>query len=357
MNNVSKQKKQEIPWIHFVRVLACIMVVCLHVCSSADSYSKESIDNVFLYSFYYATKPCVPLFFMVTGYLILPYRNGDNIIGFYKKRIPRVLFPLLVWGIIYACLPYFLGMDDLHTTFRELLLSPIKAPERIGGVLWYLFILIGIYLIIPFFSEKIYENKLFLKVYLVFWGGTTLIPILKDYYIHNQDILGQCHYIQNFDMFVCFSGYIGYVLIGYGIKKYYGFWEIFLSRWLNENGKLKYVILLLITIAACFVKPIFMEYFLTSGTAVITICLFLLLKDIQINTEGKIYRLIKHISAMSFGIYLCHMLVLKVFFEPLFTHYSASWYVMAICMIMTFVCAYVISVILSKLPFKRFIIG
>lgn len=196
-----------------------------------------------------------------------------------------------------------------------------------------------------------------MKVYLVFWGGTLLIPILKDYYIHNQDILGQCHYIQNFDMLVYFSGYIGYVLIGYGIKKYNESWEIFHSHRLVGKGKMKYVILLLITIAACLVKPIFMEYFLSIGTAVITMCLFMLLKDIQINTEGKIYRLTKRVSAMSFGIYLCHMLVLKVFFEPLFTHYSASWYVMAICMIMTFVCAYVISVILSKLPFKRFIIG
>lgn len=76
-------------------------------------------------------------------------------------------------------------MDDLHTTFRELLLSPIKAPERIGGVLWYLFILIGIYLIIPFFSEKIYENKLFLKVYLVFWGGY-YIDSYSERLLHSQ---------------------------------------------------------------------------------------------------------------------------------------------------------------------------
>lgn len=103
------KKKQEIPWIHFVRVLACIMVVCLHVCSSADSYSKESIDNVFLYSFYYATKPCVPLFFMVTGYLILPYRNGDNIIGFYKKTYPTSVVPITCLGNNICLSSLFLG--------------------------------------------------------------------------------------------------------------------------------------------------------------------------------------------------------------------------------------------------------
>lgn len=188
-------------------------------------------------------------------------------------------------------------------------------------------------------------------------GGTTLIPILKDYYIHNQDILGQIHYIHNFDMFVYFTGYIGYVLIGYGIKKYNGLFEIFLSRRLVGLGKIKYIILLLITIVACLVKPILIEYFLSLGTVVVTICLFMLLRNIPINAEGRIYRLIKHISAMSFGIYLCHMLVLKAFFEPLFAHYSASWYVIALCMITTFLCAYALSAILSKLPFKKFIIG
>lgn len=351
------KNKHEIPWIHLVRVLACIMVVCLHVCSAADSYPKENIDNVFLYSFYYATKPCVPLFFMVTGYLILPYKYADDIMGFYKKRIPRVLFPLLVWGFVYATLPYFLGLDDFYTTIKELCLSPIKAPERIGGILWYLFILIGIYLIIPFFSEKIYENKTFLKVYLAFWGGTTLIPILKDYYIHNQDILGQCHYIQNFDMLVYFSGYIGYVLMGYGIKKYNDFFDIFVSHRLLGVGKMKYMILLFIIVFACAIKTILLEFFLTIGTAMITICLFMLLKNIQINTEGRIYWLIKHISAMSFGIYLCHMSILKAFTEQLFIHYSASWYVMALCMVITFIGAYALTTIISKFPFKRFIIG
>lgn len=179
VNDGNRLMKQEIPWIHLVRVLACIMVVCLHVCSAANSYPKDNFDAAFLNSIYYATKPCVPLFFIVTGYLILPYKSGDNIMSFYKKRISRIFFPLITWGIIYSILPFFLGLNNIHDTIKELVLSPIKAPDQVGGILWYLFILIGIYLVIPFFSERIYDNKTFLRIYLLIWGGYYYYSYIK----------------------------------------------------------------------------------------------------------------------------------------------------------------------------------
>ena len=169
MNRISKTGRQEIPWIHLVRVLACVMVVAIHICNIAfehnpkDNFVNE-IDSIFAFV---VLKPCVPLFLMVTGYLILPYSYGNDVKGFYRKRVPRVLFPLLSWSVIYAVLPYCLGTADVHQTLRELLLSPIKVPEPLGCILWYLFVLLGIYLIIPFVSERIYDNKKCLFMYLL----------------------------------------------------------------------------------------------------------------------------------------------------------------------------------------------
>lgn len=48
-------------------------------------------------------RPCVPLFVMITGALLLPVR-GD-ISAFYRKRILRVFVPFLIWGVLLCALP------------------------------------------------------------------------------------------------------------------------------------------------------------------------------------------------------------------------------------------------------------
>lgn len=123
------------------------------------------------------------------------------------------------------------------------------------------------------------------------------------------------------------------------------------------GGKWKYIVLLLLTMLVSYFVGGLIKTFLSIGTIALTCCLFLLLKDVRIDVNSKLYALVKHISALSFGIYLCHMLVLKVFMENIYVHLSASWYYQVIAMFLTFGGAYVMSWLLSMLPFKKYIIG
>lgn len=97
--------------------------------------------------------------------------------------------------------------------------------------------------------------------------------------------------------------------------------------------------------------------FLAIGTVVMTVNAFMLLRNVDVCVEAWYYRFIKHISGLSFGIYLCHMLVLKVLSENIFKLIGASWVNQLLCMALTFVGAYALSWLLSKIPFKRYIIG
>ena len=45
-----------------------------------------------------AVRCCVPLFVMMTGVLLFPVRNGMS--EFYKKRIGRIVVPLIFWSVI-----------------------------------------------------------------------------------------------------------------------------------------------------------------------------------------------------------------------------------------------------------------
>lgn len=74
--------KKEIPYLHLIRTVACLMVVCLHTLPEATSVSN-GIDQYFYRFILFLTRPCVPLFFMISGILLFPM-EGD-IIQFYKK--------------------------------------------------------------------------------------------------------------------------------------------------------------------------------------------------------------------------------------------------------------------------------
>lgn len=346
-------KRKEIPWIHIVRVLACFMVVCLHVSTAADAYPLSHLDSAFKHIVYIATKPCVPLFFMVTGFLILPYKNGEDLWAFYKKRIPRVLYPLLVWGVVYAVLPYTLGMTEWQMMVKEVLLSPIKQPDYFGGILWYLDILIGIYLFIPFLTDRIYNNRTFLKTYLIVWVVSSIVLIIKA---HVPNVFGENHWEHVFDMFLYFSGYLGFLLFGYAVRTCGEPLSLFVSKRYG-GAKSKYLVLLVLAIIASYFIGGLIKSFLAIGTIGITVCVFMLIQDVRIDVSGKCYALIKHISALSFGIYLCHMFVLKLLSENIYKYCSASFIYQIVAMIITFAGAYLMSWLISKLPFKKYIIG
>lgn len=78
--------KNEITYTHVVRVIACIMVVCLHSLPS-QYHNLDLIDSIFKTGITIVTSPCVPLFFMITGALFLPIKIDPFVFG--KKEYQK----------------------------------------------------------------------------------------------------------------------------------------------------------------------------------------------------------------------------------------------------------------------------
>lgn len=57
--------------LDIIRVLACLMVVAMH-----SPMPGEQANGTFLASLSYLTAPCIGLFFMVSGALLLPVNRG-----------------------------------------------------------------------------------------------------------------------------------------------------------------------------------------------------------------------------------------------------------------------------------------
>ena len=104
-------------WLDVVRLVAMFTVVCCHCTDPFNFYPGTSPDigEIKFWGAAYGAllRPCVPLFVMITGALLLPVR-GD-ISAFYRKRILRVFVPFLIWGVLYALFPWITGVLGLDS--------------------------------------------------------------------------------------------------------------------------------------------------------------------------------------------------------------------------------------------------
>ena len=105
-----------IVWLDVVRLVAMFMVVCCHATDPFNFYPGEvpvNISEIKFWGAFYGSflRPCVPLFVMITGALLLPVREEMSV--FYKKRIGRVFWPFLIWSVIYNLFPWITGLFGL----------------------------------------------------------------------------------------------------------------------------------------------------------------------------------------------------------------------------------------------------
>lgn len=151
------------------------MLLCCHAAdpfyaSAAYASSETNVDPELLHwavCWGAFVRPCVPLFVMLTGVLTLPVKL--DMVVFYKKRIPRVLFPFVICSVLYYLTPWFtglLGMDSSAVikmfswaetdsqTLSDGLARVARIPYTFSFIachMWYIYMLVGLYLFLPIF--------------------------------------------------------------------------------------------------------------------------------------------------------------------------------------------------------------
>ena len=95
--------KQRILYLDFLRCLAICFVVVLHSIASTlvnpEFYQCSTWYLCMLINPFVRTG--VPLFFMISGYLLLRRPNTEHIGDFYRHNIPKLVIPLTAWSLIY----------------------------------------------------------------------------------------------------------------------------------------------------------------------------------------------------------------------------------------------------------------
>lgn len=344
-----------------VRVLAVFMVLVTHATerfyvSNAGELIIQSSNQFWVNFFNSAFHACVPLFVVVSGYLLLPIKESPA--QFYVKRIPKIFIPFVIWSIIYITLPLIWGgisTDAASGEFVRLLYN----FSWTSGHLWFIYMLIGVYLFIPIISPWIKESsKRFEEGFLALWIFSTLYHFIV-LLIPDRMLMGQ-NFFNEFSSIWYFSGYLGYAVLGHYIKTHVNFSRqisLLLGAVLYVSGFLMTFFLfgyqldpastledLTLSLRSCTINVAFM----TAGV-------FLLLKDITINNQ-KILSLFVELSKFSFGIYLVHMLILPFIGTVLGETFNTPLTILVVSSL-TFLVAYCVVKILSYLPKSGYLIA
>ena len=331
--------KNRILYLDIIRILACVMIVAMHA-----PIPNTGLSSYMLSTDSFLTAPGIGLFVMVSGALLLPVSMPTNL--FLKKRIVKIAFPTLFWTMFYMivcwCDSRFEGID----MWRVLLSIPFSS--QFGVVLWFVYMLAGLYMLAPILSPWLRQaSKREIELYLILWAITMCYPYIRDYISVNESPTGILYY---------FEGYVGYFLLGYYLNKY-----------VNTKAVWKMFILLLFPLSTATILKIqevqvrFYDsfWYLSALVAMMSIAWFLLVKQISAIYDGisRLHTIIALISNSCFGIYLLHIYIMRSVIWKWTWLYDLGIMQILLVTLMTFIGSLFVTWIISYLPGAEYIIG
>lgn len=191
-----------------LRIFSMFSVVYLHTAAkSLTDFGQTALWDFSNFLTAIAT-PAVPLFFMLSGALLLNDSKTEDLSFLFRRRIPRVLIPLCVWSA--AVLTYTALSGDpagALGSLRVIFNTPVIVPY------WFLYALIPIYLLSPFLKKMTdrlspshwnYLMGLWLCCSILLYTFRSFAPAswtvpLTEHWTLNLNLVG---------------GYLGYFLLG-----------------------------------------------------------------------------------------------------------------------------------------------
>lgn len=335
------RRRETIGWIDVLRVFAAFLVVFSHNCDSfVASFDKDYstfLTGVLAGSL---TRPCVPLFVMMTEVLLLPVKAGTGLGDFYRKRIGRLVKPLIFWSLALplAFWAYFstVGAPTSNPSIDASAFNTGSLVDKLytwifnfnfdTTPLWYLYMLAGLYLVMPIMSAWLDRaGKKEVRLVLKIWIASLLVPYLTmlapligyqgNY--GNMGIFGVCDW-NIYGSFYYVSGFVGYLLLSY-----------YLSRWpLRWSWAKTWAICLPVFVAGYamtaggflwFQKMFPGDYayleivwlFCGINVMMMTVPVFIIVQKWNPASSPLMTRL----ASLSFGVYLCHFVFVYMAFD------------------------------------------
>ena len=280
-------------YLDVIRIMACVMIVAMHA-----PIPDTGLGSMVLSSDSLLTAPGIGLFIMVSGALLLPVRLTTR--DFLRRRLGKVVWPTVVWTLIYWLAAPYTDVVSRGDGLRSFLSIPFSA--QFNGVLWFMYMLIGLYLLAPILSAWLQKaSRREVEFYLGLWAVTMCYPMVREYVMVNESKTGVLYY---------FGGYAGYFLLGYYLRRYADrlswLWGVLLLM-------LPWTLAVYCKMANNQVDFYDLFWYLSILTAMGSVAWFTILRRAvpEYNAASGMHRMVVLISNCCFGVYLSHILVMR----------------------------------------------
>lgn len=345
-------RKERVFYLDLLRVLAMFGVIAIHM-PFAEWKGIASTDySVWGVSLFYhgIVRWAVPLFVMISGALFLdPDRKIDYKDLYLKKALHYVII-YLFWQPLQAII--IGGGQSLIVILASLISG--------ASVYWFLVMLMGLYLTIPYLRKITEDTRLlngFVGLSLIF---TFAFPnLIKWYAFGGWEGIKSAESGWNHLNFHLTLGYVAYFVMGYYLKKL--FLTVRARRVIYSLGLLGVAETVAITAYLTYRKNMFVEIAFDNFSICVmlqAIGLFVLIKY----TEGKVsassvlYRWIGIFAKYSFGVYLVHRFVI-FFLQEILEKYFNSIIGVPIGIGIVFMISLVIVSVGQRIPILREVVS
>ncbi len=361
---------KRIVFLDYIRVISCFLVILVHASenyygAAGDgemagpvTFLANETDRFWVSLYDGISRLAVPLFMIVSAYLLVPMKEGLTAVEFYKRRAKRILPAFFIFLVLYSVLPLAWNQFDGATALNDFVRIPVNFPS-LAGHLWFMYPLIGLYLFIPVISPWLAkvsakEERIFLWLFVI----STCMPFLNAAL---GDLWGECFW-NRFHTLWYFSGYLGYLVLAHYIRVHLD-WSV---KKRMAYGVPMFLVGAVVTILSFYCQAVpGIEHstpqveigwsFCTLNVLMLTTGAFLMFTCMKRTDEPRV---IAELSNLSYGIYLMHifwlMLWVGVFKTGLELHTAIAIPTIAIA---TFLSSWLCCKLISVLPYGKWVIG
>ena len=341
---------QRVACYDVLRVAATFAVVALHL--SAQHWADTDIYSTAWQAFNLydsLVRWTVPVFVMISGVFFLA--GTQSLRQILRKNVLRIVTAFIFWSALYAAYAYFFNKCALSTAVTLFFSGHYH--------MWFLFMIVGLYLIVPFLRAIVRDEKLlryFLLLTLIF---TFLLPQIASavsllswqYCAEFKALTGKFYY--HFTL-----GFVPYFVLGYYlVRKEF---SLTAKRVLYALGVLGFVLTVVLTSFASRLQGAATELFYGYDSLnVLFVCvgLFVFAKEHLNfpNLSEKCHRCIRALSRWSFGAYLVHPLFIESF--DIFLHFNTLslnvFFSVPLLTLIIGALSFLVSALLHQIPFVK----
>ncbi|MGE3727506.1 MAG: acyltransferase [Candidatus Sericytochromatia bacterium] len=331
-----------------LRVFAILMVVVLH--TSARALTKSPAFGEVWWAgnlFDSLSRWSVPVFVMLSGALLLSAPRSEGLGFFLRRRFSKIVLPFLVWSTVYLLFRWLLLKEPL--TLGHILPAFLHEPAFYH--LWFMYVILGLYLITPLLRSWLKQaSNQDLQYFFCLWVlFVSFLPMSK--HLWGLDLGIQLEFL---------TGYAGYFVLGYYLHQQKSLptpwlWGAFISGAMLTVGGTWFLTLK----KQGHLDQALFSYF-SPNVLLMSVGVYGLFKGSQRLGEGQIPRWLLGLSQSSFGIYLCHPLLLAVALNTttmnqfkLENVLLAAWWGIPLCSVLVFGLSLGLVLLLRKVPLLK----